>query len=187
ADGGLEGSFGEVTSTFAFLDPRLSYDANNVYLQLVRNDIDFGAVGVTANQKSTGAAVDALGPEDPVWNAVVSLDEDEARAAFDQLSGEIHASAKAALIDDSRFLRDAVTDRLRAAFAAVAADDAPVLAYNQDGAGRAPAAADTLAPAAWARGFGAWSELDGDGNAAALSWSTGGFLTGLDAALGEHG
>src|SRR5690606_38071476 len=100
-----------------------------------------------------------------VYNVVVGLSAAEAAAAFDRLSGEVHASLKGMLIEDSRFVRDAATERLRAAFAAVGADALPVLAYGPEGAGRALASADTLAPAAWGRAFGAWRKLDGDGNA----------------------
>src|SRR5690606_32862101 len=165
ADAGLDGTFGSVSSDFAFLDPTLSYDANNVYLQLIRNDIAFCMAGLTANQCATGTGVETTGPGNPVYNVVVGLSAAEAAAAFDRLSGEVHASLKGMLIEDSRFVRDAATERLRAAFAAVGADALPVLAYGPEGAGRALASADTLAPAAWGRAFGAWRKLDGDGNA----------------------
>src|SRR5690606_2502137 len=111
ADGGIDGTFGAVTSDFAFLDPSLSYDSNNVYLKLVRNDIDFADVGSTPNQKNTGAAVDSLDPDSPIGNGIVGMDDDGARNAFDQLSGEAHASLKGMLIEDSRFVRDAAIDR----------------------------------------------------------------------------
>jgi outer membrane autotransporter protein len=42
-----------------------------------------------------------------------------------------------------------------------------------------PAAAGRVF-AAWGQAFGSWGSSDGDGNAAALSRSTGGFITGLD-------
>src|SRR5690606_10466001 len=181
---GLDGMFGSVSSDFAFLDPTLSYDADSVYLELTRNDIAFCLAGMTANQCATGTGVESTGIGNPIHDALVGLSADQAAGAFDQLSGEVHASLKGVLVDDSHFVRDAVNDRIRAAFASVGTDNTPVLAYGQDGA--ALAAADTLATAAWGRAFGAWSELDGDGNAGSLSWSTGGFLTGLDAALGGN-
>ena len=40
-------------------------------------------------------------------------------------------------------------------------------------------------PASWIQGLGAWSRTDGDGNAAALKRSSGGFLMGLDAPLAQ--
>lgn len=184
ADGGLAGTFGTVTSDFAFLEPSLSYDADSVYLKLTRNHTAFCLAGMATNQCATGNGAESTGSGSPIYDAIIGLSADQATSAFDQLSGEAHASLKGVLIDDSHFVRDVATDRIRAAFGAVGADTTPVLAYGEDGNVLAPA--DTLAPAAWGRAFGAWTDLDGDGNTASLSSSTGGFLTGIDAALSQN-
>ncbi|MDQ0251333.1 outer membrane autotransporter protein [Sphingomonas kyeonggiensis] len=158
ADGGITGTgrFAGVTSNLAFLDPSLSYDGNNVYLRLRRNDISFASIGATPNQRATGTATQALGWNSAVFAAAVNLSAEQARAAFDQLSGEIHASARTALIEDSRFLRDAVTDRLR----------------NAD-----------TGFAIWGNGFGSWGHWASDGNAARLNRSVNGFVLGADASV----
>ncbi|MCL2636571.1 MAG: autotransporter outer membrane beta-barrel domain-containing protein, partial [Betaproteobacteria bacterium] len=56
-----------------------------------------------------------MGETSPLAGKVLGglLSAPNARAAFDALSGEIHASAQTALIEDSRFVREAATDRLR--------------------------------------------------------------------------
>jgi len=156
ADGGITGSgrFADVTSNLAFLDPSLSYEGNNVYLRLRRNDVSFASVGATPNQAATGTATQGLGWSSPVFAAVANLSAEQARGAFDQLSGEIHASARTALIEDSRFLRNAVGDRLHAA--------------------------DT-GFAIWGNGFGSWGHWGSDGNAARLNRSVSGFVLGADA------
>src|SRR5690606_7683795 len=41
AGGGLIGTFDTISSTLAFLDPTLSYDGSNVFLNLARNDTNF--------------------------------------------------------------------------------------------------------------------------------------------------
>ena len=61
ADDGLSGTFGSVTSNFAFLDPKLTYDANNAYLTLTRNNISFTSNGLTPNQNAAAGAVDSIG------------------------------------------------------------------------------------------------------------------------------
>lgn len=161
AHGGLSGTFtGGVTSNLAFLDPSLSYDANNVYLTMTRNDVDFSTVGLTPNQIATGSGVESLGFGDPVWNAVLNLSADQAQYAFDQLSGEAHVSARTAMLEDSRFLRRAVNDRMRAA----------------SGGGEA---------AIWAEAFGARGHADSDGNAARLDRSVGGAFVGVDAPVSD--
>lgn len=116
----LSGTFDDVSSNFAFLDASLNYEANTVQLLLERNDIDYAAVGVTANQQGTGAAVQALGFAHPLAWAVLPLTAEDARTAFDQLSGEVHASVKTQLFEDGRFIRDTVLARGRALHAGAA-------------------------------------------------------------------
>lgn len=180
ADGGVDGEFGGVTSDFAFLTPHLTYDTNDVFLRLNRNETYFTDVADTRNQKATAGALESLDGSNPLYDAIVTLPNDDTviRAAFDALSGEIHASAKSALIEDSHFVRDAVNSRIRSAFGDVTGSDMPLLGYGPDGA--QPAAADSTGLVAWAQAFGAWGSFDGDGNAAGMDTTTGGFFTGID-------
>ncbi|MBB5751806.1 autotransporter outer membrane beta-barrel domain-containing protein [Prosthecomicrobium pneumaticum] len=98
------------------------------------------------------------------------------------LSGEIHASAKGALIEDGRLLRDAADGRLRSAYAAPGASAAPVSAYGEGGIAAAPATAGGLV--IWSEALTLNGKADAAGYAAAFDHSTSGFLIGADAALG---
>ncbi|MEP9372815.1 autotransporter domain-containing protein [Mesorhizobium sp. KR1-2] len=187
--GAVVGTFVDpVTQNLLFLDALLDYaggDGNDVTLELQRNDLAFASVGRTRNQSATGGAIDTLDNSQAVWRSIaLTVDADIVRQSFDALSGEIHASAKSALIEDSRFVRNAIDDRLRAAFAAPGASQAPVLAY---GPGDTPmvVAADHAGPVFWSYGFGAWGSIDSDGNAASLKRSTGGLLIGTDGLVGD--
>ncbi|MCQ1781372.1 autotransporter domain-containing protein [Neorhizobium galegae] len=182
ASGGVTGAFDGVTSNFAFLDPALGYTQNAVTLSLKRNGIGFVEAGTTRNQRATAEALDTLGFGNPLYDKVVQLDTPTARTAFDQLSGEIHASAIAGLIEESRFVRNAATDRIRAAFGDVGASIAPTVAYGAHGAAPASAASDS-GLALWSNAYGAWGKTRGDSNAALLERSTGGFLLGADAGI----
>jgi outer membrane autotransporter protein len=153
AAGGRSGQFTSVSSSLAFLDPTLSYDTTSVYLNLTRNDIGFGEIGGTFNQMAAGSGVESLGRGNALWDAAVQLDAASARAAFDQVSGEIHASTKTALLEDSRFVREAALARLSGA------------------------EADSVV---WGRLFGSWAQTDSDGNAAQLDRDTSGVLVGAD-------
>ncbi|WP_166141097.1 autotransporter domain-containing protein [Methylosinus sp. RM1] len=163
AAGGRSGVFDEATTDLAFYSPSLSYDANNVYLKLVRNSVDFSNVGGTRNQIAAGRALELAGLAHPIVAPALLLTAAEARAAFDGLSGEIHSSLRALLVDESRMLRDAVLERQRQA---VSGSTVPVFAV-------------------WAHGFGDWARLGGDGNAATARMSTAGGLAGVDMALGD--
>jgi outer membrane autotransporter protein len=182
---GLDGEFeltGE-TGVTALLRLTGDYDANNAYL-LVQQSGTVDSVGETPNQIATGEGVDALDPSDPVKTAVINLpDEDAVRDALDQLSGEIHASVKTATIENSHFVRDVATDRLREAFCGVATR-AAIHKQAADEEGRLPkecTASDR--PVAWGQVFGSWGSTDSDGNAAKMERATGGFFTGADAQI----
>ena len=165
---------------FAFVAASLSYPSNNddVLLTLTRNGVAFSSVAATPNQFATANALDAAAIGSPLSEALASQSAAGARQAFGALSGEIHASAVLAAFDDARLPREAVLDRLAnldgasasgaaAGFAATSAIAAP--------ASSAPAAA------AWGQAFGSFGRIGGDGDAATLDRSVGGFILGVDA------
>ncbi|MBT9371247.1 autotransporter domain-containing protein [Rhizobium sp. CSW-27] len=156
ADGGISGQFGSLTDSFAFLDGTLVYDANNVYLTLARNGVSFSSLGITANQRAVGTAFDAMAASGALWGSVATLTDAAVPGAYDQLSGEIHASLRGVIAEDSTFLRDGLLDRLRS---------------GDDGV--------------WLSAFGGWRDGGGDGNGASLRRNTGGFVTGLDSTVTE--
>ncbi|MBN9247450.1 MAG: hypothetical protein J0I81_08390, partial [Hyphomicrobium sp.] len=129
---GRSGTYDHLVYNAPFLDLSLDYDANSVFLDVTRSSVAFQQIGQTPNQIAAAGGAESLGLGNPVYDAVLNLSEPEARNAFDQLSGEVHASAKTALIEDSRFVREAALDRLRSASGTV-----------------------------WGRGFGSWGHTDG--------------------------
>lgn len=150
-------------------------------------DGPFDDVTETRNQYETAVALNSLpqdgGAGNALYNALLPLNAADGRAAFEQLSGEVHASASTALVNSSQYVRNAANDRVRAAFGDVAAASLPVMAYGPDG--KDIEAASTAKTAAWGQVFGAWSSLDGNGNASRMKQSTGGFITGIDTELAE--
>src|SRR5690606_4166009 len=166
AAGGLAGTFDALETSIGstlFLAPTLDYDGNNVYF-LVAQGMAFSDAALTPNQVAAASAADGLGQGNVLWDAIAQLtDEADARAAFDALSGEVHASLGTGLVEDSRFMRDAVNGRLRAL----------QVAGTPDGS------------AVWGMGYGSRGHIDGDGNAARLDRSARGFFVGADTALGE--
>lgn len=204
AQNGLSGNYQLIDdgALSAVLGVTPSYDADHVYLTVVQSR-PLTAVGGTPNEMATLGAVQSFAaqatagslpaaasvhatawraaavgstPGGAVFSALANLPTDAAvRAAADQLSGEIHATTQGVLLEDSRYVRDAVTGRLRQA------DEGTLAATNgpsvQDGKGGL---------AWWGQFVGEWGQHDSDGNAAATKHTSGGLLLGADHALGEH-
>ena len=169
---GVTGAFDTLTDDFAFINFALTYDASNVFLTSSLAAITFCLAGMSANQCAAGEGAFSLG-SGSLFNAVLNLSTAEAPGALDQLSGEIHASAKTALIEDSRFAREAALERLRIALGSESGDASqPEKRIN-----------DSFA--FWGQGFGSWGHWDSDGNAARLDHSIGGFLLGGDALVAD--
>lgn len=181
--GTLAGSFDSVSfpQPSAFLDASLSYEPNSVLLTIARNDVDFASVGETPNQRAVAEALDRLPLTNPLAGAIALGGVSDAVQAFDQLSGEIHASAKTALVEGSGHIRDAANARIRAAFGGTAATPLPVLSYGPtDGSELDAATGPSYEAAGWASVFGSWGSTGGNGNAAELDRSIGGFIVGVD-------
>lgn len=187
---GLTGSYGSDDVVVSpFLNLRKSTDATNAYLTVIQART-VGSIGTTPNEVAVGNGVDSLADGNTVKTGVTNVATvDDARGALGQLGGEIHASARTALIEESWLLRQAVNDRLRSAFGAVGAAPMATLAYGFTAdlaptvKGPMPRLPSTERFAVWGQGYGSWGRSDGDGNAAPLSRSTGGLLVGADAAV----
>jgi fibronectin-binding autotransporter adhesin len=158
AEGGVEGEFEEVTSNYAFLVPTLEYDEDAVRLQLVRNNVDFAEVAETANQASTGAAVESLGFESDLYSDVAILTEAGARQAFDALSGEAYASLSSGIVADSRHIADALLQ-----------------AGREGGTG------------GWAQALGSWGGFDAASGVAGLDSDHQGLIGGVNYGMGGFG
>lgn len=169
AVGGVTGTFDALTDDYAFLSFVLGYGPNNVLLTSSAV-ASFCLTDMSANQCAAGDGVFSVA-SGSVFDAVLGLSNAEAPGALDQLSGEIHASARTALIEDSRFAREAAINRLTVALGGIGADAGEPAQETPEGA--------TL----WAQGFGAWSRWAGNGNAANLDRSIGGLFIGADAEL----
>ncbi|WP_375453785.1 autotransporter domain-containing protein [uncultured Methylobacterium sp.] len=192
AGGGVTGQFAGVTANLAFLTPSLRYQANAVDLTLTRNDIAFAAIAQTRNQAAVATAVQAGGAGLGAYDRTIALSTPEAVAAFQALTGDIHASAVSAAFETAFFVREAILDRMRWGATPGYADGADYgrlpAAYTADLPGRqaapVPVPVRVLDPRVfglWGQGFGSFGQARTDGNAAGLSRQTSGFVLGADA------
>ncbi|MFW7268973.1 autotransporter domain-containing protein [Gluconacetobacter sp. Hr-1-5] len=154
-----------------------AYDANDVYLRAEQTRA-LTTAAVTRNELGAAGALDAMGGAG-VSRAVGLVGTDaQGRQAFNATSGEIHASARTELIQDSFYLRNAAIDRLRGAACDPGAgpqSTATLRGRRTDGTCRQQGAA------MWGEAYGGWGHNAGDGNAAGMHHSVGGFILGADA------
>lgn len=167
AEGGVSGAFEDVEEDFAYLTGNLSYDTNDVFLTLVRNNLRMRAIARTPNQVATADGLEELGFGFAPYDAVIVMTEQDALAAYDMLSGEMHASLGGMLIEDSRFVRDASLQRLR---------------LTHGGAGTVPDIGSGWS--VWGEGYGGSLNHDDDENLD-LNHSAYGVILGADTAINE--
>lgn len=156
---GLTGEFDfEDLYLSAFAGLRDGYTATEAYVEFAQLRA-LAEAALTPNQEAAAEGADSLPDGNPLKDALLLLPTDAAaQDAFDQISGEVHATARTATVEDSRLPREAVLDRLTEA----------------DGSG-----------AVWVRAFDSRGVNDGDFNAARTDRDARGLMAGVDRALGE--
>ncbi|WP_054156591.1 autotransporter domain-containing protein [Rhizobium sp. AAP43] len=195
ASGPLTGTFDDVTTQSAFLTTTASYDANHAYLTV---DIasDFTSVATTPDQLSVARALNSLsqsGPSLSLYNAMLALSADEARTAYQQLSGDTYATAQASVQQTGRGINNTLNSHLRGMTSGVSTPT-PVqpLGYAEDMTGKTAKDArfasfeekaesfDAQRFSGWTTGFGSWGRVDGIDGDLDTRIGNGGVLIGLD-------
>ncbi|NYF36514.1 autotransporter serine protease [Stenotrophomonas sp. JAI102] len=166
AAGGINGQF--ATTDFSAFSPflkfSLGYSANGLRIDVARGNA-LASAAVTPNQIAVATSADGLAINQGLPRPLTQLFPAQVGAALDALSGEIHAATPMALVESSRYLRDAALSR------AVGV--------------RSPGAADEVAGGgAWVQAIGGSGKLDGDANAARTDSNSNGLLVGADHVFG---
>ncbi len=176
ASGGFGGTMFDASQVswdrpdYLFLAPRLSYGANDVNLIIDRNGTSYAAAAQTRNQALTARALDTLTFENAAYESVArSTTMASAAQSFDQLSGEAYATARSAMIEDSRFVRNTMNQRLR---------DKAALADEATPAGATPVEV-------WTQAFGGWGSMSGGDGVAAARTSGSGVFIGADGTISD--
>lgn len=163
AANGVQGSFGPVLSNSLFLGGNLNYSAGGVQLAVARNATSFSSIGLSPNQRSVADAAEQLGAGNPVYESLLlAASAASAQQAFEQLSGEVHPAVGSQLLNDNRYLRDAMGERLRQQ----GGDAVPTVEGGEQGL--------------WLKTLGAWGKADGGQDRAGYTSSIGGLLAGVD-------
>ncbi len=168
AEGGLSGEFDsfDASDLSPFLALSLRYAADSLDIDVARG-APLASAAVTRNQFSAASVIDTLAVDQGLPVPLTQLDPETAMAAVDQLSGEIHASTQAVLLDSGRMTRNAALARA---------------AHGQDAFSRQH---DTAASTgAWVEVHRQGGRIAGDGNAARVQSSSSNILVGIDHGFG---
>lgn len=176
---------GDLAGGVGFLVPEASLDPDlhSIYLTLALPPDAFRSAGRTDNQQAVGGALDAIaagGDVAGLVTTVANLEPSQGAAAFDALSGQPYADFGTVNVQASRLFMNVVGRQMAGRRGAdVGAPSNVALA----GACEAACDADAVTPqrfSAWLSGIGSTGGVDGDGNAADLSYTLGGTAFGVD-------
>ncbi|MGH8358656.1 MAG: autotransporter outer membrane beta-barrel domain-containing protein, partial [Pseudomonas sp.] len=187
--GSINGTFGKVTSDYAFLTPTLDYSPTQVGLTYSRNDVAFNQFANTGNGTRAANALASLGKNNALYNALLNTTNSSAGAAIEQLAGSSTANLTSATLGASAQVGNSMLNAMHqlggGAGLLVGLDqkDTPVLAATG-----VPAEARNLNdPNArgrlWLQGIGSYGKLDGDHGSNGLTQRTKGSVLGADWAL----
>lgn len=181
ASDGVTGTF-DVTgdsALTAFYGLASASDGSDSYLE-VKQTKTITDIAASGNQQAVAEGLDSTGPGSAAATPVLNQQTaDDARMALNQLSGEVYASVQSAMLESSRVTRDAMSDRLTDTLACSTTDAANVGNGAPNGQ-TGQSASGCGATRGWARFYGNWGHLDGDGNASRLDTSLSGVFIGAD-------
>lgn len=185
AGAGVTGTFDQSRFALPFLDLTVGYDPNRVFLQVQRNDTPFTSFASTRNERDLADGLASLNEGSSLLNSVLNLTDAQAvRNAYNLLSGELHSSVFGALLDDSRFIRQATLNRSchaereqRDPYAIEDPRLSTCLDMPQDRVGNA-----TI----WAQAIGSSATTDSSGNTAKVDRNIAGLYLGGDVPVSQN-
>jgi outer membrane autotransporter protein len=157
----VDGHFDSVVGGSELLDFGVSYEGGQIQVSAERSKTTNFATLAGAGFGSLGVALDAI-PDDSALTRLLFAQVTTAAAAaalMDDMAGTMHADLRRVMLEDSRYARAAIGDRLR--------DD------------------DASGGVAWARATGGSASADGDGALPGATVDRGGLMVGYDTAVGN--
>lgn len=172
------GTFDSVTDDFLFLDFTASYDATNAYItsQQVAS-VDDAAIAITPNQQSVAGTLEGLGSGNEIYDAVLTVsNEDQARRAYDTLSGYQHSDVQAAVPVLGRPFQQLISNRVNG--------QSQFLLGSAMGLNSGDEA--VLEHGVWGEVYGTTGDIDSTANVAGTDYDTQGIAIGVDQQLNEN-
>ena len=187
--GAINGTFGKVTSDYAFLTPTLSYSPTNVELTYTRNDVAFADYASSANGRRAAYGLSQLKAGNALYNALLNTNYQSAGAAIEQLAGSSNASLSSATLAATGQVGSSMLAAMQSLrtgaglLVAEATGDTPVLAATGVPAGVRNLNDPNARGRLWLQGLGSYGRLDGEHGSSDLTQRTKGGLLGADWAL----
>lgn len=114
AAGGISGGYGTIDQAAGDTELRLAYATNSLFADVVRSRSGLVRVAGSANQRGAATGLASLGTANAAYAAVTTLADDGAtRSSLDLLSGQAHASLRAASVQDAQLVEAALRGHLR--------------------------------------------------------------------------
>ena len=187
ATGGVNGQYSQVTDNLSMFGLVLTYNANDVVMQLVQTST-FAGNAATTNQYAVGAACDAItltssGALFTMLNALGSETTDQQQRSMDQMSGQIYGSTQTIGLQVGDQFQQRILTRLVNNGTFLAGGSTGSQTGNTGIRGQL----DNDSMNGWIQGYGVGGSLRSDGNAAGVRYSQGGGLYGVDLGQDETG
>lgn len=172
ANQGVTGTFATLTQNLPFLNLRLAYDAQHVYLDIARSRTRFADACLTFNQCQIAHSIDSVSDSETVADDLKLVVDElttqsaaQAMASIDTLSGEVHASLAGALLNNLGTSTTTVADHLSRI---------------------SPAGTSDVSNGLWIQAHDLDSKLDSDGNAGSITFRSKDLSLGADRWLSGH-
>jgi autotransporter-associated beta strand protein len=185
ATGGVTGTFANANSLFPFLQPLLSYDANNVFLTVKPGG--FGAGAATGNQAAVGRTLDASvagssGDLATVIGTMATYPVAQGQAAMNAISGQNYSGFGTANLSGGLLFMNSLGQQMSLARGGFGGGQRVQLAQAcETGLAVADACDGTASPwSLWGSALGGTGRVAGTANAGTLTYNAGGFATGVD-------
>ena len=185
----VNGTFGRVTSDYAFLTPTLAYTPTQVDLTYTRNDVAFNQFAVTGNGSNAANSLASMSKNNALYNALLNTTQRSAGAAIEQLAGASNANLTSATLGASSQIGSSMLSAMQpmggspGLLVGLDQRETPVLAAN----GVPSQARNLNDPNArgrlWLQGIGGYGKLDGEHGSSGLEQRTRGSVLGADWSL----
>ena len=185
----VNGTFGAVTSDYAFLTPTLAYTPTQVDLTYTRNDVAFNEFAATGNGSNAANSLASMGKNNALYNALLNTTQSSAGAAIEQLAGASNANLTSATLGASSQVGSSMLSAMQqmggspGLMVGLDQRETPILAAN----GVPSEARNLNDPNArgrlWLQAIGGYGKLDGEHGSSGLEQRTKGSVLGADWAL----